>query len=369
MIGVAVMGAGIVSECHIRAYLGFPGRCKILALCDLVPGKAESLKKKFCLEDAEVYEDYMELLKRGDIQLVSICTPPFAHAENAISCMRKGKHVLVEKPMAASLEECDEILRVQKKTGRHMGVVCQNRYNQDNYSLKALVSSGAAGNVLFGQVESAWYRGHEYYDVWWRGTWEGEGGGCTLNHAVHQIDLLNWIMGPPQTVTAVLQNVAHDNAEVEDVSAAILTYESGALVTVTASLVTHGEGQSLRFQCERAGLSAPGQVKCSRSDPAGFPVRDKETEQRLKLLYEALPKIPKTGHSGQIGHMLECLETEKSPSGDGNDGRLALEVITAIYQSGATGRTVRLPLGKDSPFYTRKGILSHAQYFNHNKKK
>ena len=363
------MGTGIVSESHIRAYLGFPDRCRILALCDLVPGKAERLKTKFGLEDAEVYEDYMELLKRGDIELVSICTPPFSHAGSAISCMRKGKHVLVEKPMAASLEECDEMLRVQKKTGKYMGVVCQNRYYQDNHNLKALVSSGAAGNVLFGQVESSWFRGHEYYDVWWRGTWEGEGGGCTLNHAVHQIDLLNWIMGPPKTVTAVLGNVAHDNAEVEDVSAAILTYESGALVTMTASLVSHGEGQSLRFQCERAGMSAPWQVRCSRSDPGGFPGEDQESEQDLMLQYESLPKLSCSGHSGQIDHILKCLETGGCPSGDGYDGRLALEVITAIYQSGAEGRTVRLPLGKDSPFYTRKGILSHAEYFNHNKKK
>lgn len=365
MIGIAVMGTGVIAESHIRAYLEFSNRCNILALCDLVPGKAEALKRKFRLEDAVVYDDYGELLKRGDITMVSICTPPFAHAECAISCMRKGKHVLVEKPMAASLEECDEMIRVQKKTGKYMGVVCQNRYNQENHNLKELISSGEAGRVLLGQVESCWFRGREYYEVWWRGTWEGEGGGCTLNHAVHQIDLLNWIMGPPQTVTAVLKNVAHDNAETEDVSAAILTYESGALVTLTASLVTHGEGQSLRFQCEHAGISAPWQVSCSRSDTAGFPEKDREAEAGWKLRYDAKPKLSYTGHGGQIDHMLECLERNKCPSGDGNDGRMALEVITAIYQSGAERRTVQLPLGKDSPFYTKKGMLSHAEHFYH----
>ena len=216
---------------------------------------------------------------------------------------------------------------------------------------------------MFGQVESLWFRGREYYDLWWRGTWEMEGGGCTLNHAVHQIDLLNWIMGAPRTVTAVLGNAAHDNAEVEDVSAAILTYESGALVTVTASLVTHGEGQRLSFQCEKAGVASPWKAVSSRSAPTGFPVENEAFEEQLQTRYREMPPPRYTGHKGQIDTVLRFLECGELPPESSADGRLALEVITAIYQSGFTGQTVTLPLSGDAPLYTKKGFLTNGKHF------
>lgn len=363
MTGVAIIGTGVISERHIEAYAAFHGRCRIVALCDLMPEKAELLKEKYHLEDTEIYSSFREMVKRPDIQLVSICTPPFTHAESAVSCMRAGKHVLVEKPMASSLEECDEMIRAQKETGCYLGVISQNRYLQDNRNLKNMIASGAVGRVLFGQVESLWFRGREYYDLWWRGTWEKEGGGCTLNHAVHQIDLLNWIMGSPKSVTAVLSNTAHDNAEVEDVSAAVLTYDSGAVVTVTASLVTHGEGQRLVFQCERAGISSPWQVKSSRSDRTGFPAENRETEDRLLKIREEHPPLPYTEHAGQIDTVLRFLEGGETPPENSMDGRLALEVITAVYQAGFTGRAAQLPILSDSPFYTKKGFLANVKHF------
>lgn len=363
MTGVAVIGTGVISESHIEAYLAFQDRCRIIALCDLVPQKAEALKEKYHLKDTAVYSDCKEMAERSDICLVSICTPPFTHGESAVICMKAGKHVLVEKPMASSLEECDEMMRVQRETGCYLGVISQNRYLRDNRSLKSVIASGAVGKVLFGQVESLWFRGREYYDLRWRGTWEMEGGGCTLNHAVHQIDLLNWIMGTPRTVTAVLGNTAHDNAEVEDVSAAILTYENGALVTVTASLVTHGEGQRLSFQCEKAGVASPWKVVSSRSAPTGFPVENEAFEKQLQTRYRELPPPRYTGHKGQIDTVLRFLECGELPPESSADGRLALEVITAIYQSGFTGQTVALPLSGDAPLYTKKGFMANGKHF------
>ena len=362
MVGVAIIGTGVISEQHIKAYQMFTDRCEIVAVCDIFSEKAKEQKDKYHLENAMVYKDYKQMLERKDIQLVSICTPPFTHASCAIDCMQSGKHVLIEKPMASSLEECDAMIEVQRETGSFLGVVSQNRYTQENQKLKKLLASGIVGKVHFGQVESFWFRGRSYYDLWWRGTWEKEGGGCTLNHAVHQIDLLNWMMGKPKTVTAILGNVAHDNAEVEDVSAAVFTYENGAIVTLTASLVTHGEGQRIVFQCEKASLASPWDVKCSSSTPAGFPERDIELEDLIKEAYDAMPQIVNTGHAGQIENILHFLETEEQPAEGSGDGRMALEVITAIYQSGFTGRAVSLPLGINSSFYTRDGILANVQH-------
>ena len=143
MTGVAVIGTGVISESHIEAYLAFQDRCHIAALCDLVPQKAEALKEKYHLKDTAVYSGCKEMAERSDIRLVSICTPPFTHGESAVICMKAGKHVLVEKPMASSLEECDEMMRVQRETGCYLGVVSQNRYLRDNRSLKSVISSGA----------------------------------------------------------------------------------------------------------------------------------------------------------------------------------------------------------------------------------
>ncbi len=361
---VGIIGTGVIAETHLKAYLSLSDRCQVVALCDIFSEKAQSMKEKYGLDAAEVYEDYNEMLKRPDLDLVSICTPPFTHLPASIACMRAGKHVLVEKPMALSLAECDEMIAVQKETGTYLGVVCQNRFTKDNQTLKALIDSKIAGRVLFGQVESFWYRGHSYYDLWWRGTWEKEGGGCIINHGVHQIDLLNWIMGPPETVTAVLTNVAHDNAETEDLSAAILTYKSGAVVTFAVNLVTHGQYQRLAFQCERAGISSPYQVTSNRSTDTGFPVDDPDTIAELEKVRESIPKSEWTKHEAQIERAIRVIENGENHPEDSADGRLALEVIMAIYQSGFTKSTVRLPLGRDSLLYDKNGIIENGKNFH-----
>ncbi len=361
---VGIIGTGVIAEEHLKAYLALSDRCQVAALCDIFPEKAQRLKEKYGLEAAEVYRDYNEMLKRPDIDLVSICTPPFTHLPASIACMRAKKHVLVEKPMAMSLKECDEMIAVQRETNTYLGVVCQNRFTKENQILKALIESKIPGRVLFGQVESFWYRGHSYYDLWWRGTWEKEGGGCTINHGVHQIDLLNWIMGPPETVTAVLANAAHDNAETEDLSAAILTYKGGAVVTLAVNLVTHGQYQRLAFQCEKAGISSPYQVRSSRSADTGFPVDDLDTAAELEKVRESIPEPEREKHEAQIERVISFLEKGEIHPEDSADGRLALEVITAIYQSGFTKSTVRLPLGKDSLLYDKEGINENGRNFH-----
>ena len=253
MIGVAIIGIGSIAETHIRAFKTFPGRCTVRALCDLYPDKAEMLAAAHGLA-AVVCADYRELLRRTDIDLVSICLPPSAHAEVALAALEAGKHVIVEKPMAASLAECDRMIAAADKAGKLLSVVAQNRYFTPTMRLKRVIESGIAGRVLHSVANSLWWRGQSYYDLWWRGTWAKEGGGCTLNHAVHHIDLLRWMLGTPQEVSAVFTNANHDNSEVEDLSVAILKFPGGALSVITASLVAHGEEQELVFQAERARI-------------------------------------------------------------------------------------------------------------------
>ncbi len=361
MIRVAIVGTGNISQAHIAGYLQFPNLCKIVALVDIVPQKAVEKAQRYQL-DCEIFDDHLNILERDDIDLVDICTPPYVHAPIAINALNHGKNVLVEKPMAASLEECDQMIRAAKASGKLLSVIAQNRFRTPIANLKNVLDKGLAGEVKHVQVDSFWWRGHCYYDLWWRGLWSKEGGGCTLNHAVHHIDMLGWMMGLPKEITAVISNVAHDNAEVEDLSVAILRYEK-ALAQVTSSVVHHGEEQQLIFQCDKACISAPWQVYASTSKENGFPQRNESLEQELNAYYQSLPAVAFEGHTGQIENVLAAISAGTTPAITGQDGRNTIELITGIYKAGAKKATVSLPILQDDPYYTVEGMMQNMPHF------
>ncbi|WDH80602.1 Gfo/Idh/MocA family protein [Paenibacillus urinalis] len=358
---VAIIGAGAISRAHIDGFLQFKDRCQIAALCDIYPDKAEAKKEEYGL-GAKVVSDYKELLHDG-IDLVSICLPPYEHARTAIDFLNAGVHVLVEKPMASSLEECDLMIEAAHKSGKVLSVVAQNRFTNPIMKLKKMLDTGLAGPILHAQVDSFWWRGHCYYDLWWRGTWEKEGGGCTLNHAVHHIDALLWMMGRPSQVQAFMSNVAHDNAEVEDLSIAMLRFPNGTLGQITSSVVHHGEEQQFIFQGQYARISAPWKIYASSSKSNGFPEKNAELEEQLQQAYDRLPDLQYEGHAAQIDNVLRAIETGEPPLIDGVSGRTTLEMIMAIYTAASTGEIVSLPLAAGDSFYTQAGVKQHAIHF------
>jgi predicted dehydrogenase len=369
MINVAIIGTGNISAQHIDGYLAFPDRCKITHLVDIFPEKADKKNSDRNL-GAKVSASHKEILDAPDIDLVSVCTPPFCHAEITVDFLNAGKNVLVEKPMAASLEECDAMIAACEKSGKVFSVIAQNRFRDPISGLKKVLDSRLIGKVVHAQVESLWWRGHSYYDLWWRGTWEKEGGGCTLNHAVHHIDMLCWMLGLPKKVSAVISNASHDNAEVEDISAAILQYEGGlcakgALAQITSSVIHHGEEQQLVFQGEKARVSAPWRVAANIAQVNGFPAPEQNTAliKQLEDYYASLPKLAHTLHEGQIDDVLSAIETGSKPMIGGEDGRRTIELIAAIYKAGTEQRTVELPMQKNDPFYTVKGIMEKVPRF------
>lgn len=363
MINVAIVGTGNIAHAHVKAYLMFPERCRIAALVDIIPEKARRMKEQYHL-DAEVYDNHLDILDL-DLDLVDVCTPPYVHAEISINALKHGKNVVCEKPMAASLEECDAMLKARDESGKKLSIIAQNRFRVPIRNLKALLDSGMAGRVRHAQIDSLWFRGHSYYDLWWRGTWEKEGGGCTLNHAVHHIDMLGWMMGMPERVTSVLANTGHDNAEVEDLSVSVMEYP-GALATVTASVVHHGEDQAVTFQCEKAKIAAPYSVFASQPQPNGFPLKepDEDFRKRADDFLSALPPIPYELHAGQLDDVMHAVETGSDVAITGEDGRRTIELITAIYESGSLKKTVEMPLRPDDPFYTVDGIRAHVPHFH-----
>ncbi len=361
MLRVAIVGTGGIAHVHMDAYLKLADRCRVVALVDIVPGKAQKFMEEFGVE-CDVYENHEDILSRDDIDLVDVCTPPYVHASISINCLKAGFNVVCEKPMAASLEECNAMIKARDESGKKLSIIAQNRFRKPIRDLKMLLESGIAGEVKHAQVDSFWWRGHCYYDLWWRGTWEKEGGGCTLNHAVHHIDMLCWMMGLPESVTSVLANTAHDNAEVEDLSVSILKYPH-SLAQITASVVHHGEEQTLTFQCADAKISAPLDCYASTSMSNGFPTRNNELERKIKEYVDALPELEYEGHIAQLSDVLYAIEQNRDVAIGAEDGKNTIELITAIYLSGATGKTVSLPITQESPFYTVKGIMENVPHF------
>ncbi len=156
----------------IEGYLALDSMCEIRALCDIYPEKGEALEEEFSLTSATIYADYLEMLKDDDIDVVSICLPPSVHAPVSITAMNAKKHVLVEKPMAPSLAECDAMILAAKENNVLLSPVAQNRFKTDSMKLKKMLDEKVSGKVLHAVVNSLWYRGGNYYDLWWRGTWE-----------------------------------------------------------------------------------------------------------------------------------------------------------------------------------------------------
>jgi UDP-N-acetyl-2-amino-2-deoxyglucuronate dehydrogenase len=363
MIKIAIIGTGAISDTHIRAYARFGDRCQVVALVDLYPDKARAKAAEYGLP-ATVYPNYQELLEKENFDAASICLPPFGHAEAAQSLLRARKHVLVEKPMATCLEECDAMIAAAEAGGSLLSVVAQNRFKTPMMKLKAILDSGRIGRILHAQVDSFWWRGGRYYDLWWRGTWEKEGGGCTMNHAVHHIDIFQWLRGLPTSLQAVTLNLGHENSEVEDFSTAVLMYADGSVGQITASLVHHGESQQLVFQGEHARVSVPWQVLATDQRDNGFPQDNPALAAQLQADYDRLPAVIEEGHDGQIQNFLEAIDGRQKLLVDGYEGRKTIELITAIYQSGHLGRAVTLPLGPQDPFYTREGILKRARRYH-----
>lgn len=365
MIQAALIGAGAIAPAHIEGLLTFPDKVKIQSIVNRRTERAEALIDRYKL-NARAISDYRDALFEADLCI--ICTPPESHREIAIAAFHAGCHVLLEKPMARSVEDCDAIIEAAEKNGRLLSVVAQSRFITSIAKVMGMIHSGAFGALRFAQVNSFWWRGPSYYDLKWRGQWQYEGGGCTLNHAVHHIDLLLWAKGRPLCVTAHMTNLAHDNSEEEDLSMAILEYADGTYSQLSCSLIHHGEEQQLNFQMERLGISLPFKIQASKARPNGFPEQDDAAIEEGMRAYKETPAPEYEHHTGQIADFLDAIEKGRDPLIRGADGRTALELIMAIYKSASSGEKVYLPLGAHDPFYGREGCLSLTPRF-HSKKR
>lgn len=247
----ALVGTGAVSHFHARAVRDHP-HAELVAVSNRTRSKAESFAEKW--DVPQVYDTLEELLTQEQPDVVLICTAPDVHLEQTRASFAVGAHVVVEKPPAPSLEELDEMRRLAAEAGRELAVVFQQRTGTAAAHFRELIRSGALGRALLAQCQTLWYRGEAYYGVDWRGTWETEGGGTTLGHGIHQMDLLGFLLGNWASVEARLWRIDRET-QTEDTSTAFITFESGVVCTAVSSTLCPRETSSVRIDLEKATIT------------------------------------------------------------------------------------------------------------------
>jgi predicted dehydrogenase len=218
--GFGIIGCGVIAPTHAAAVVALPN-AHLVAVTDAVPGKGRS----FAAERGVAWEaDSGALLARPDIDVVSVCVPSGRHADIGVEVARAGKHLVMEKPLEITLEAADRLLDATASAGVLLTVISQHRFDPGPRRLRELVDQGRLGRLILGDAVIKWYRSQSYYDSGdWRGTWAVDGGGALMNQGVHYLDLLCWIMGEVEEVTALCATQAH-TIEVEDVALALLRF-------------------------------------------------------------------------------------------------------------------------------------------------
>ncbi len=345
-LGFGIIGCGVISAIHAECIKKISGT-KLIAVADVVAENAQKMADKY---QVAAYSDYHDMLARDDVHAVSLCVPSGMRAEIAEACAAAGKHILSEKPLEVSTKRIDRILAAIKKHNVHLGCIFQSRYSDDSIMIKKAIESGRFGKLVLGDAYIKWYRSPEYYASGaWRGTRKLDGGGCLMNQGVHQIDLLLWFMGPVKSVQAQTTRRLHEGLEVEDLATAMLEFQSGAFGVVEGSTAiwpghparveVHGsegsallEDGKLRFWKFSKRRASDSKVEASLHEESALGSGAGDPLSSLKI----------EGHFRNIRDYVNALKKGVSPALDGMEGRHAVELIEAIYQSAATGKTVRI---------------------------
>lgn len=340
-LNFAIIGCGRISYKHVQSILASP-EAKLAAVCDII---AERMRQKAKEGNCPGYLDYRAMLaKHPEIEVVSVCTESGRHAAIAIDCADAGKHVIVEKPMALTLDDADQMIAKFDQANKSLFVVKQNRFNPPVVKLREALESGRFGKLVLGTVRVRWCRRQDYYDQdAWRGTWAMDGG-VFANQASHHIDLLHWCLGEVDSIFAY-SATRLVNIEVEDVGIAVLRFRNGALGVIEATTATRPkdlEG-SLSLLGERGTVEVGG-FAVNQMKVWNFTDTLPGDTDVLTRFSSMPPNVYGFGHSAVYQHVIRKLTTGQGGGAlvDGLDGRKSLELITALYESIHAGREVRL---------------------------
>ena len=343
----ALIGCGRIAVNHLKAVSN--NGLELVAVCDVDPAKFDVMfEKAGCGEFPEAVRcaDYVAMLDaHPEIELVGIATESGKHAEIALECISRGVNVIIEKPMAMSMEDADRIVALSEEKGVKVAACHQNRFNLAVQKLRGAVEQGRFGKLSHGSVNVRWNRGRSYYDqAPWRGTWEQDGG-TLMNQCIHGIDLLRWMLGDEvEEVYGATRQRFHDYLEAEDVGVAVLKFKSGAVGTIEGTSNVYPKNlEETLYVFGESGTVKVGGTSTNNIDVWEF-ADETEADAEAKGLQEATSNVYGNGHTALYADMVDAIENDRAPYVDAVAGRNALEIVLAIYKSQKTGEPVKLPL-------------------------
>ena len=339
MLNFALVGCGRIAKRHSELLgLNQINGARLVAVCDVASEKAQKLGTQFAVP---FYDDMHKMMAQEDIDVVVVLTESGNHARDTIALASYGKHIVVEKPMALTLDDADAMIAACDHLGAKLFVVKQNRFNVPVVKLREALEQGRFGRLIMGTVRVRWCRRQDYYDQdTWRGTWAMDGGVLT-NQASHHIDLLEWMMGEVESVFA-LGSTALADIEAEDTAVVTLKFRNGALGVIEATTATRPKDLEGSISILGEGGSA---------EVAGFAVNEMRTwafadphpdDDIMEKYSVNPPNVYGFGHQAYYEHVVNCIANYGPNLVDGLEGRKSLELINAIYESIETGKQVRL---------------------------
>lgn len=341
----ALIGCGRISPNHIAAARA--NQLEITAICDIEPANMADKKLKFELGDSvKQYADYKEMLEKEKPQLVAIATESGKHASIALDCIEAGCNLIIEKPIALSLADADEIIKKAAEKGVKVCACHQNRFNKSIQKIRDAVEKKRFGRMFYGTAHIRWCRDYEYYHrAKWRGTWEQDGG-ALMNQCIHNIDLLRWMMGDEVTeVVGMTDRLNHDYIEAEDLGIALIKFKNGAygIVEGTTDIYPKNLEETLYLFGEKGTVKAGGQ-SVNIIEEWNFSDMLDDPEIVKAQYHEAPPNVYGFGHTPLYADVIDAIRSDREPYVNARAGKNALELVLAIYESAATGSVVKLPL-------------------------
>lgn len=346
MHNVAIIGAGI-GEQHLAGYRQLPDQFAVKAICDLNQDRARVITGGD--NTIAIHADSHAVLEDPTIDIIDICLPPHLHFDVSLAALAARKHVICEKPLVRSVREVDVLSTAAAAAQRQVFPVFQYRYGHGLHQLQALIHAGLAGKPYAASLETHWNRDSEYYAVAWRGTWTGESGGAVLGHAIHNHDLLTYVMGPIKSLSAITTTRVNP-IEVEDCAAISFEMESGALATSSISLGAGNDTSRLRFLFEGLTATSGTEPYAPGEGTWTFTARNPTKQAQINAVLANLSPVH-AGYAGFFEAIAYSLDGHPGRDVTLADGRRSIELVTAVYQAARTGKRVALPLGKENALY------------------
>lgn len=343
----ALIGCGRISPNHIAAAVA--NKLEIVAMCDINPDNIVDKKLKFDLPDTvKEYLDYREMLRKEKIDLIAIATESGKHAQIALECIEAGCNLIIEKPIALSLEDADEIIKKADEKGVKVCACHQNRFNKSIQKIREAVDKKRFGKLFYGTAHIRWCRDHEYYDrASWRGTWEQDGG-ALMNQCIHNIDLLRWMLGDEiEEVVGMTDRLHHDYIEAEDLGIALVKFKNGAygIIEGTTDVYPKNLEETLYLFGEKGTVKAGGQ-SVNVIEEWNFSDMLDDPEEVKSRFHENPPNVYGYGHTPLYADVIDAIKNDRPPYVDGRAGRRALELVLGIYLSAYKGEFVKFPIAK-----------------------